>query len=164
MGLWRGLTGRLRLSVSGDSVTGEYDWLGYEYSGSLKGRFIDDAIAFDWSWTISGATGSGLFYRRSSDSLTGGWWFKYEEIDAKQLLAAKALPPQHWNFVKSTSVSLSGRVDSGNVVRVFDGMKSKVGMIAASSFLVPPEKKSSRNRLCPCGSGKRQKHCCAKRK
>jgi len=37
------------LHYGGAIVRGEYDWLGYEYSGILKGVIKDRAIIFDWS-------------------------------------------------------------------------------------------------------------------
>ncbi|HEY6340323.1 MAG TPA: toll/interleukin-1 receptor domain-containing protein [Bryobacteraceae bacterium] len=97
-GLWRGLTGRLRLSISGRHVHGEYDWLGYDYSELITGRLKNDVVRFDWSWPVSGARGAGVFYRRSHDSLTGGWWFKYEEVDIDKLVSSRSLPPRHGSF------------------------------------------------------------------
>jgi len=163
-GLWRGTTGRLRLSASGNRVNGEYDWLGYDYSGVLTGIVKNDVISFDWSWSISGAAGSGLFYHRASDSLTGGWWYKYEEIDAKRLVAAKALPPQHWDFIRSSTVSLSRQfITKTNDTKPESSPKQpskhpKSTKSARSSFAFPD--KNSRNKPCPCGSGKRWKNCC----
>jgi hypothetical protein len=141
-GVWRGLTGKLRLSVSGDKVKGKYDWLGYEYSGALKGVVKDVTVLFDWSWDLSGARGSGVFYRRTSESLTGGWWFRYEELDTGALIKANALPPRHWEFLRSPTL-----------------LESKRPKQAES--LVPLDT-ASQNKRCPCGSGKRYKNCCGR--
>jgi hypothetical protein len=138
-GLWRGLTGRLRLSVSRNRVKGQYDWLGYEYSGVLTGVIEGQTLIFDWSWSVSGAKGSGVFYHRTPDSLTGGWWFKYEEIDAERLVTLNALPPRHWEFLRSTnSIDLKPQ---------------------RAKRLPPFPDKTARNKPCPCGSGKKYKHC-----
>ena len=82
-----------------------------------------------------------MFYHRTPDSLTGGWWFTYEEIDVGHLAVANALPPRHWEFLRSTTV-----------------VESKSPRQAKRPPF--PMDRASRNKPCPCGSGKRYKNCC----
>ncbi|MBN1699280.1 MAG: SEC-C domain-containing protein [Spirochaetales bacterium] len=42
-------------------------------------------------------------------------------------------------------------------------MKSRFGSVLTSMF-IPYGKKTGRNSPCPCGSGKKYKHCCLNRK
>jgi hypothetical protein len=81
-GMWRGTTGRLRIEESHASgLVGRYDWRGHEYSGHLTLQVDREVLLFDWTWSVSGEKGKGLFYRRTNRTLIGGWWFAYEEID-----------------------------------------------------------------------------------
>jgi hypothetical protein len=101
IGLWVGPTGRLRLSMENDQITGEYDWQGDEYSGKLKGTLEAGAFVFEWSWDITSESGGGLFYQPIPNRLIGGWWMKYDYINPHDLLKAHELPLNHWEFTRS---------------------------------------------------------------
>ena|SRR6267154_2035209 len=101
-GIWVGPSGRLVLSTKDHQVTGEYDWQAIEFSGKLEGTLQRGALVFEWSWSVSGESGEGVFYWPIPERLIGGWWMKYDSINADDLLKAQRLPPNHWEFVRES--------------------------------------------------------------
>lgn len=123
-GLWTGDSGRLRMAVVETSVTGDYDWQGYEWVGHIHGERRGDIVQFEWRWDLSDERGLGFFvlepsfdgdslfefrplylystgdeWRYRSRRLSGGWTFHAEKLQLSwNAMALRDLPVHLWSF------------------------------------------------------------------
>lgn len=103
-GLWRGDSGRMQLYVSDSSVSGDYDWNGYDMAGHIKGEFDGKILRFDWNWDKSPEEGNGFFLCDEDYTvLKGGWFFDHENVNLDEAIKGsndKLIHP--WAFERDT--------------------------------------------------------------
>jgi hypothetical protein len=85
VGLWIGLSGRLRLEEYEGEIVGYYDWFGKRWAGGIHGQYEDEVLRFQWDWNVNDADGSGFFVRTTLSTrlwpqyhLIGGWAYGHD--------------------------------------------------------------------------------------
>lgn len=90
-GYWLGETGRLLLRHAASGVSGDYDWFGQPWIGSLAGTFAEGVLRYDWTWALNERRGGGffLYYAESAVTfrLSGVWWYDSDVSDVDDLIS-----------------------------------------------------------------------------
>lgn len=110
--IWFGNSGRMVLRRTKRYVHGEYDWHGLSLVGRIEGQVRDNAILFDWSWTLTTEKGRGVFWTDAPNVLHGGWWADFDGIDESAILSRTVSPPNSWEFVKVPNLTIQDDMDA----------------------------------------------------
>jgi hypothetical protein len=91
-GVWSGESGRLWVRHADDNVSGDYDWYGVPWAGTITGTPDGNMLPFEWHWSVDDRWGHGVFFQCNARlnrtlvlSLVGAWWYEGTVVDAKRL-------------------------------------------------------------------------------